>query len=375
MTDDPRKPKAFRLAPETASTEKTPGRAAKTDPPKTESTKSRTTKPKPKGRQPRALAAPEIRFEEPPDDALLPAVARDHTIAKRFRWGGILLSGALGLASLWAGLAATQLIEDLFARSPTLGWIGSGLLALVLIAAVAIIVRELFGLWRLKRLGTTQADATRAISADDATAAQATLTDLHSIYDARADMRWGLAQLKEHSTAIMDPADRIKLAERDLMKPLDEEANRIIARAARRVSVVTAIAPAALDIALVGAQNLRMMRELATLYGGRPGTLGTIRLAKMVAGHLAVTGGLALSDGVISAVIGKGLIGRLSARFGEGAVNGILTARIGLAAMQLCRPLPFLTQSKPGLSDFMREVVNFGGDGEQGNQDKSDKAD
>ena len=172
----------------------------------------------------------------------------------------------------------------------------------------------------------------------------------------------------------MDPADRVKLAERDLMKPLDEEANRIIARAARRVSVVTAFAPAALDIALVGAQNLRMLRELATLYGGRPGTLGTMRLAKMVAGHLAVTGGLALSDGVISAVIGKGLLGRLSARFGEGAVNGILTARIGLAALELCRPLPFLTQPKPGLSDFMREVVSFGGDSEQGNQDKPDKS-
>ena len=93
----------------------------------------------------------------------------------------------------------------------------------------------------------------------------------------------------------------------------------------------------------------------------------------MVAGHLAVTGGLALSDSVISAVIGKGLIGRLSARFGEGAVNGILTARIGLAAMELCRPLPFLTQSRPGLSDFMREVVSFGGDGGQGNQDKPEK--
>lgn len=375
MTDDPRKPKAFRLEPETSAPKQASGAAAKTDASKAGTRKPRTAKTKPKGRQPRALKAPEIHFEEPSDDTLLPAVARDHTIAKRFRWGGILLSGALGLAGLWGGLAATQLIEDLFARSPTLGWIGSGLLALVLISAFAIIVRELFGLWRLKRLGTTQADATRAISADDAKAAQATLTDLHAIYDARPDMRWGLAQLKEHSRAIIDPADRIKLAERDLMKPLDEEANRIIARSARRVSVVTAFAPAALDIALVGAQNLRMLRELATLYGGRPGTLGTMRLAKMVAGHLAVTGGLALSDGVISAVIGKGLLGRLSARFGEGAVNGILTARIGLAAMELCRPLPFLTQPRPGLSDFMREVVSFGGDGEQANQDKSDKSD
>ncbi|MEM7634019.1 MAG: hypothetical protein AAF299_05630, partial [Pseudomonadota bacterium] len=184
MTDDPRKPKAFRLEPETSAPKQASGAAAKADASKAGTRKPRTAKTKPKGRQPRALKAPEIHFEEPSDDTLLPAVARDHTIAKRFRWGGILLSGALGLAGLWAGLAATQLIEDLFARSPTLGWIGSGLLALVLVAAFAIIVRELFGLWRLKRLGTTQADATRAISADDAKAAQATLTDLHAIYDA-----------------------------------------------------------------------------------------------------------------------------------------------------------------------------------------------
>ncbi len=370
MNDDQRKPKAFRLSPDQQHENTEPDPA-----PKAAQPKPRARKTKPRGRKPRAMAAPEIRFEEPSDEALLPAVARDHTVARRFRWGTIIVSAFAGLASLWAGLAATQLIEDLFARSPALGWIGSGLLALVLISAFAIIVREVIGLWRLKKLGTTQADAARAISADDEKAAATTISDLKSIYTGRPDMRWGLAQLADHSQAIMDPADRIKLAERDLLSTLDGEANRIIARAARRVSVVTAIAPAALDIALVGAQNLRMMREIATLYGGRPGTLGTMRLVRMVAGHLAVTGGLALSDGVISAVIGKGLIGRLSARFGEGAVNGILTARIGLAAMELCRPLPFLTLNKPGLSDFMREVVNFGGDADEASQDKSNKSD
>ncbi len=356
MNDDPRKPKAFRLTPDEPARET--GR-------KDEPQETPRPRPKPKtaskGRAPRALPAPEIEFEQDTENQpLVPAVARDHTIRKRFKWGAILVSAALGLASMWAGLAATRLIEDLFARNEVLGWIGTGLLGLVMLAALAIIVRELVGLMRLRKLGTTQADAARAISADDAKAADTTLSDLRSIYSGRADMRWGMAQLKEHSQAIMDPADRVKLAERDLMVPLDDEASRIIARTARRVSVITAVAPAALDIVLVGAQNLRMLRELATLYGGRPGTLGTMRLARMVAGHLAVTGGLALSDNLISHLIGKGLIGRLSARFGEGAVNGIMTARIGLAAMDLCRPLPFLTQSRPGLSDFMREVVKFG---------------
>ncbi len=364
MIEAPRKPKAFRLTPEDVLAQpemRQQPASGKTERP---NSSAKTSNASAKGRRPRSMLAPEIKFEEPSGDELLPSVARDHTMARRFRWGGILLSGALGLASLWAGLAATQLIEDLFARNSWLGWIGTGLLGLVLFSALAIIVREFVGLMRLKKLGTTQADAARAISSDDNKAAQTTLAELHSIYQGRADMRWGLAQLAEHSQAIMDPADRIKLAERDLMVPLDAEASRIIARAARRVSVITAIAPAALDIALVGAQNLKMLRELATLYGGRPGTLGTARLARMVAGHLAVTGGLALSDTVITSVIGKGLIGRLSARFGEGAVNGILTARIGLAAMDLCRPLPFQTQHRPGLSDFMREVVRIGGDGQ-----------
>ena len=41
---------------------------------------------------------------------------------------------------------------------------------------------------------------------------------------------------------------------------------------------------------------------------------------------------------------------KISRRFGEGVVNGALTARVGLAAMDLCRPLPFRMGRKPGVS-------------------------
>jgi putative membrane protein len=93
------------------------------------------------------LPAPEIVYEEDqPDQPLVPAVARDHTLPKRFKWGAILVSAAFGLITMWAGLTATQLIEDLFARNQVLGWIGTGLLGLVLLAALAIIVREIAGL-------------------------------------------------------------------------------------------------------------------------------------------------------------------------------------------------------------------------------------
>ena len=127
----------------------------------------------------------------------------------------------------------------------------------------------------------------------------------------------------------------MRLAERYLVDPLDEVAHRIIAKRARRVTLLTTVTPAAaLDMLFVGAQNLSMLREIASLYGGRPSTLATFRLARMVVTHLAVAGGLALSDNFIHLFVGKGILGRLSARFGEGAVNGILTARIGLAARE-----------------------------------------
>ena len=100
-----------------------------------------------------------------------------------------------------------------------------------------------------------------------------------------------------------------------------------------------------------------MLRALAGLYGGRPGSLETLKLARMVVSHLAVTGGLALSDTLVQSLLGHGLAGRLSAKLGEGTVNGIMTARIGLAAINLCRPLPFSHLQAPGLRDFLGEIA------------------
>jgi hypothetical protein len=159
----------------------------------------------------------------------------------------------------------------------------------------------------------------------------------------------------------MDPADRVRVAELDLIAPLDEIAGRLVAVRARRVMLLTAIAPTAvLDIAFVAVQNMKMLREVATLYGGRPGIVGTLRLARMVVAHLAAAGALAMSDQLVQQIVGQGILGRLSARFGEGAVNGIITARIGLAAIDVCRPLPFTATSRPGLAQFLTDVMRMG---------------
>ena len=67
--------------------------------------------------------------------------------------------------------------------------------------------------------------------------------------------------------------------------------------------------------------------------------------------HLAITGGLAVGDSVLQQIVGHGIAARLSARLGEGVLNGLLTARVGLSAMAVCRPTPFIAHEQPGVSD------------------------
>jgi putative membrane protein len=279
----------------------------------------------------------------------------------RFRWGFTLVSALMGLFSLWAGLAITTLIEDFFARSPMLGWLALSVAGLAGFAALAIVFREIWGLFRLRRIEHIQILSTRAINIDDQAASDETISLIQTLYSNRHDTKWGMTSFKDHENDIMDPCDRVRLFDRLVLKSLDEESHRIIARRSRRVTLLTTVTPAAaLDILFVAAQNLRMLRELAELYGGRPSTLSTLKLARMVVSHLAVTGGLALSDNLIQHVIGKGVLGRLSARFGEGAVNGIMTSRIGLAARDVCRPIPQPDSKKESLSSLLRELVKFG---------------
>ncbi|MEZ5840690.1 MAG: TIGR01620 family protein [Hyphomicrobiales bacterium] len=286
--------------------------------------------------------------------------------ARGSRWATLFFAGLGGLVSLGIGLAIDQLIRDLFARTDWLGWAGVAFAALVVAGAGALALRELAGIIRLARITHLREKAFDAAEKDDRKAALSVLGDIIGLYRSRPETARGRAELESHMAEIIDGRDLVRLAERELLAEFDASARRYVMDSAKRVSVVTAVSPRALvDIAFVIAENLRLLRRLSQLYGGRPGTLGMVRLAKNALAHLAVTGSIAIGDSLVQQLIGHGLAAKLSARLGEGVVNGMLTARIGIAAIDVCRPLPFIDGKPPALSDVMSELAKLGGTSEK----------
>lgn len=333
MTDTHRRPRAFRVdapdvvvAPEGASTHL--------------------------GTRTVIVPAAEPNFDEPPPPPL--PVERPPLVA----WRTVLLTGIGGLVSLALGLAVDGLIEDLWARASWLGGLGLACLALALLALLAIAIREGLGLRRLARVEHLRARAAEALARDDDRAVTRLVDDLDRLYADRSDRASARHRLAVHRAEVVEGRDLLILTERELIADLDVSARSLILEAAKRVSVVTAISPrAVVDIAYVAFENLRLMRALASLYGGRPGSLGFLKLIGRVFAHLGVTGGMALGDTLVQQLVGQGLAARLSAKLGEGVVNGLLTARLGLAALEVVRPMPWIAAPRPTFSDMMGELT------------------
>ena len=301
------------------------------------------------------------------DPALLPVpIEAPRVLARRgFRWGALFWSAVGGLVLLASGLGAVNLIEDLFARSETLGYVALAFAVAAALALAVVIGREAFGMARLTAIEKLHQRAIEVLRSDDRAESRAVVNDLLKLAHENPQLARARAALVSHSDDIIDGADMIKLAERELMAPLDEEARRLVSAAAQRVSVVTAVSPRALiDVLFVFVAAMRLIRQLARLYGGRPGTLGMMSLLRHVIGHLAITGGMAVGDSLVQQVLGHGIAAKLSQRLGEGVLNGLLTARLGLAAIDVTRPLPFTALPRPALGDLAKDLLRKRDEGE-----------
>ena len=303
-----------------------------------------------------ALPVPDLESPAPKGQAMQTiatlAARRPSKLVKWF-WG-LLLS----LTGFAISLAAWDFATGLITRVPLLGFVVTAFMAAFILVLLIMGLRELAAFSRLKRMDTLHRAGEAARVSSNLVDAQGVVDQITRLYKGREDTRWGREALKEQSSDLLDGDGLLDLAERNVLGPLDTAATREVEAAARQVAMVTALVPLALaDVFTALTSNLRMIRRIAEIYGGRSGTLGNWRLTRAVMTHLVATGAVAIGDDFLSSIAGGGLLGKVSRRFGEGVVNGALTARVGVAAIEVCRPLPFAALKRPSVTGIVRRAM------------------
>lgn len=309
-------------------------------------------------------AAPSVADAPPVPDMAPPAEGQAMQIAARMaarkpsrlaRWFWALLAALVGAS---VSLAAWNTVTALIASTPVLGWAFTALISAFVTVLAAIALREVAALARLTRLDHLRHDAREVRGGGDLDAARGLVSALSKLYAGREETRWARDRLRDLARDQLDADGLLDLAEAELLAPLDASARAEIEAAARQVATVTALVPLALaDVVAALTINLRMIRRIAEIYGGRSGLLGGWRLMRAVLAHLVATGAVAVGEDMLEPVLGGSLLGKLSRRFGEGLVNGALTARVGVAAMDVCRPLPFSERHRPSVRTIVRRAL------------------
>ncbi|MCX2961974.1 TIGR01620 family protein [Rodentibacter caecimuris] len=181
------------------------------------------------------------------------------------------------------------------------------------------------------------------------------------------EMAKGL-QLDEQSPAIVQWQSRLndaysaqevaQLFSQNVLKPFDLKAKKLISKMAAESAVVVAISPLSLvDMFFVAWRNLRLINRIADIYGIELGYFARIRLLRIVLINIAFAGVTEVVQEVGMDWLSQDITAKLSARAAQGIGVGLLTARLGVKAMEFCRPLAFQATEKPKLSHIQKELL------------------
>ncbi|MFD3247896.1 TIGR01620 family protein [Rahnella aquatilis] len=275
---------------------------------------------------------------------------------RRSLWGKIV---RLGVAVLGISVVAqgVQWVHEAWIRQD---WVALGACTaggLIIVAGVGSVVTEWRRLYRLRQRADERDTARELMHSHglgqgrvfcEKLAAQAGLDNSHP-----ALQRW---QASLHET--QNDREVVELYARLVQPVLDAQARREISHSAAESALMIAVSPLALvDMAFIAWRNLRLVNRIAVLYGIELGYYSRIRLFRLVLLNMAFAGASELVREVGMDWMSQDLAARLSARAAQGIGAGLLTARLGIKTMELCRPLPWLEGDKPKLGDFRRELI------------------
>ncbi|MEM9627131.1 MAG: TIGR01620 family protein [Pseudomonadota bacterium] len=309
---------------------------------------------------PATLKPNDFEIVQPEPDGNLPATlapAVEPDEQKRRPWLKLLLGAGAAFALGVIGLDAYDYAVSLFERSVWLGGAFSSLLVLVVAGAIGVVGRELMSLRRLTKVEGLRLEGERLMTSEAHGQAEDFLRKVEKLYRERVDLDRPIVDFHDKASDALNDRERLELFADTVFAPIDKAAYQIVKRSGRDIGVLTALTPiGALDSLIVLVRTVTMMRDIAKLYGVRPGFTATVRLAKRGVRNIVIAGVGELVSHAAVETAGASLLKILSARAGQGAINGLLAARIGLSVMQICRPIPFAEDELPSLKKLRTEL-------------------
>lgn len=261
---------------------------------------------------------------------------------------GILIAGVIGID-------LAQFVAGAFAHGAGLGVAAAAAVAAGCGGAAYWLLAELRGLWRLRSAERLRGLIPSALSSElksEIDAAAAILSHDALLGEAVARYR---ASVETHHSG----RDALELFSRFVLVPADRLAEAATRRAAAQAFAINAISPTALlDTLLFAARAMRLIRQIAEIYGQRPGLAGTVHLLRRLASGAGLVGAVDLVGGVLVQQFGGAVIERLSASAAESAYAAQKMARLGIIAMALCRPVEFRPGEAPTLGRLVAGVLS-----------------
>ena len=262
-----------------------------------------------------------------------------------------LKSFLYGFASLLMVFMAWEIIT-VFNQALDIHWVlASAFLALIVTVTglgFRLLCRYMGDRENLEALESIQKQASRLSDIDDFGSAKGFIHELKAFYTDKPQgvyFQKCIDQLPDYSNdrEVVDHIERV------FLQPLDKEALRRVSNFSLQTSTAVAISPwASLDMLLSLWRSVKMIDDVAQVYGMRPSLMNRYKLLKQVIHQLAF---VAVSEVMIDQFMeefgSSTLTGIASARLGQGLGAGIYSARIGISAMKVSRPISFSQKNQP----------------------------
>ncbi|MGR5237628.1 YcjF family protein [Vibrio alfacsensis] len=265
-----------------------------------------------------------------------------------------------GLFATFAGLVGWQAVDSVVTAVQTSDWLALGWVGFITTIAtfgLGALGREFWKLRKLRNHFSVQEESEALIDSQsvgkgitfcEKVAEQSGVLAENPGFD-----RWKNSVNPAHSDAeILDMYDAMVVSQQDKL------ATKVVSQHATESAALVAVSPlAAADMLLVAWRNFKMIDNLSKVYGVELGYASRIKLLRSVFVNMAAAGASELAIDAGMDLMSMDLAGKVSARAGQGLGVGILTARLGLKAMTLLRPLPWYPERQVKLGTIRKEVV------------------